>query len=83
METLKEFNDRIKDVVEAASKINDAYNKDIWEKAPVLVYQKFTEKFSEIMQDNPSKYPRDVPEAVRVSTAISVLRELYPELTKK
>lgn len=83
MEKLDQFIDAVKKVNEAAVELQEELVNSIFEKSPIIVHQKFCHELGEIMERNPTKIPRDIPEAVDVLTALDVLERLYPQVKKK
>lgn len=81
MDALTELNGAVKSVIDAAAKINDDCNKEVWEKAPIIVHQKFAAELVRLMKQHPDKTPMEVPEAAEIITAFDVLEKLYPQLT--
>jgi hypothetical protein len=82
MESINELNEAVKKVIETANKVVDETNAEIWDKAPLIVYQKFCAELVRIMKEQPDKTPKDVPEAMDVITAVSILEKCYPKLQK-
>ena len=82
MEQLKELNEAVKKVIEIANDINDGVNAEIWDKAPLIIHQRFCAKLVEVMKEQPNEIPINVPRAVEILTAVSILEECYPKLKK-
>lgn len=82
MKALTELSEALNKVIEAAKNIDDECNKAIWENAPRIIHQRFCSKLVYEAKANPDKTPSEIPEAIKVMTALDVLEELYPELKK-
>lgn len=82
MKSLLELNDAVKKVIEVANTINDDCNAEIWDKAPLIIHQRFCAKLVEVMKEHPNKIASEVPKVMEVMTAINILEELYPQLVK-
>jgi uncharacterized NAD(P)/FAD-binding protein YdhS len=82
MESIYELNEAVKKVIETANRVVDETNAEIWNKAPLIVHQKFCAELVRIMKEHPNKIPKDVPEAMEVITAVLILEKCYPRLQK-
>lgn len=80
MEKLNELNEAIKNVIEIANSINDDVTKEIFEKAPLVIHQRFCSELVEICKKNLNKIPSEIPEAVEILNAISVIKRCYPKI---
>lgn len=62
-------------------KINElAEAVEIRRQAPIIIHQRFCAELINIMRGEGNKTPREVPKAMEILTAISILEEIYPEL---
>lgn len=82
METIEKFNERVMELLELSSKVNDAIAHRIETEAPVIVYNKLCAQLVEVMRNNPAKTPEEVYGAANLLMAISILKDLYPQLTE-
>ncbi len=82
MEALNKLNEAVKNVIEAANDVNDETNAEIWNKAPLIIHQRFCSKLVEAMKESPHKLATEIPKAMELLAAIRILKELYPELSK-
>ncbi len=82
MEQLRQLNEAVKRVIEIASEINDGVDLEVFAKAPLVIHQKFCSELVRTMQEQPNKSPSEVPKAIEILTAISILEECYPKLIK-
>lgn len=80
IESLDNFNEAIKNVIESASNINAEVADLIRIKAPIIIHQRLCEELVSVARDNPQKTPIEIPEAIKILTAIDVLENFYPEL---
>jgi hypothetical protein len=80
MESINELKEAVNKVIEITDKVIDVANSEIWNKAPLIVHQRFCAELVRIMKDNPDKTPKDVPEAMQVIDAFSVLEKCYPNI---
>ena len=81
-ERLKELNDAVQKLVFAVDEVVANVTDEIFDKAPLLIHQRFCSELVKVMQkeENSGKVPLDTPEAVKIMNAIDVLEELYPRL---
>lgn len=63
--------------------IEEKMNSMTYDKAPLLIHQRFCHELVSIMKKQPNEVIKDVPEAMEVLTAIRVLEGIYPELKDK
>jgi hypothetical protein len=82
MEALNELNEAVKSVIEISRRINDETNAEVWEKAPLIIHQRFCHELVEVMKEKPKSLPKDIPEAMDILTAIRVIEKVYPKLSK-
>jgi hypothetical protein len=83
METLNQLNEAVKKIIEITNSIHDETNAEIWNKAPIIIHQRFCSKLVEVTREQSGKAVADVPKAVEILTAINILEELYPGLAKE
>lgn len=57
--------------------------EDIFEKASLIVHQRFCHELVEHAKRHPDKIPREVPSGLKILDAINLLEELYPNLKRK
>ncbi len=82
MKSINELNEAVNRVIETANNVVNETNAEIWNKAPLIVHQKFCAELVSIMKEHPSKKPNEITEAMEILTAISVLEKCYPNLRK-
>ena len=63
--------------------IDSVLNEELWNKAPIIIHQRFCRELVEVMKKYPTKVPKEVPEAMNVLVAIEILEKLYPQLNEK
>lgn len=80
MESLNKLNEAVKTIIDIANTINDDATSEIFNKAPVVVHQRFCSELVKIAKENPLKTPAEIPEAMKVLTAINILEDCYPQL---
>lgn len=80
MESINELNEAIDKVIQIANRLIGETNAEIFNKAPVIVHQRFCAELVRVMKENPNKAPMDVPEAVSILSSINVLEKCYPEI---
>lgn len=77
---MEEILEQIKNIID--QKISDEFNPILHEKGPLMIHQAFCMRLGNIVQKNPEKLPKDIPDAVKVLNAIEVLEDIYTELKK-
>ena len=82
MESLNKLNEAVKNIIDIANGINEETNSAIFTNAPMIVHQKFCAELVRVMKEQPTKTPKEVPEAMTIMTAIDVLEKCYPQLNK-
>ena len=80
MKLLEELDQAIQKVTEIAINIKDQTNSEIWNKAPLIIHQRFCAELVRLAKTQPNKALNTMPKALDVLTAIKLLEELYPEL---
>lgn len=81
MKSLNELNEAVKQVIEVTNKVINEINVHANSSAPLIVHQRLCAELRRIMKEQPTKIPKDVPEAMDVLIAISILEKCYPVLT--
>lgn len=80
MKQINELNEAVKKVIEVANSINENTNAEIWNKAPLIIHQRFCHELVNVAKDNPNKTADEVPKMLDILTAIRLLEEYYTEL---
>lgn len=85
MSALKKLQDATDAFLESVKVINEQISAEIWEQEPLITHQKFCRELVQICkkEENQNKTPAQIPEAMKILTAIEVLEELYPKLKNK
>ena len=80
MESLNKLNEAVKNIIDIANGINDETNKAIFDNAPTIIRQRFCRELVSLCKEHPGKTPSEIPKAMEVMTAISILEECYPQI---
>lgn len=83
MKALNELNESVNTVIEVSNRINEDVNAEVWDKAPLIIHQKFCAELVSIAKKNENKKMNTIPEFTDMFNAIEVLEKLYPKLSKK
>ena len=82
MEALNELNEAVKTVLEVSNRISEETNTEVWDKAPLIIHQRFCNELVKIMKKKTKSVPNDIPEAIDILVAIRELEKIYPKLSK-
>ena len=80
MESLNKLNEAVKNIIEIANGITDETNKAIFDNAPMVIHQRFCRELVSLCKEYPNKTPSEIPKAMELMTAISVIEECYPQI---
>jgi len=83
MESLNELIKTVKTVVEISNRIDAEIIEEIWDKAPLIIHQRFCHELTSIVKKHDKDDMTQVAEYMDILKAIEVLENLYPILSKK
>ena len=61
----------------------DETNAEVWDKAPLIIHQRFCHELVYIAKKHEKQKMDEVPEFMDMLKAIEILENLYPKLNKK
>lgn len=62
--------------------LKQEHNDELYEKAPIIVYQKINIRFRDLAVKNKNVFWRQIPEMVELMNAATLLERLYPEINE-
>jgi hypothetical protein len=83
MEALNQLNKAVNTVIEVSNRINEETNAEVWDKAPLIIHQRFCHELVSIAKKHEKQKMDEVPEFMDMLKAIEILEKLYPKLSKK
>lgn len=82
MEAINELNEAVKTVIEVSNRISKETNTEVWDKAPIIIHQRFCHELVSIAKKHEKEKLDEVPEFIDMLNAIEILEGLYPKLSK-
>ncbi len=82
MEALNELNEAVKNILEASNRINEETNAEIFDKAPIIIHQRFANELVSIAKKHEKQKMNEIPEFMDMLKAIEILEKLYPKLSE-
>lgn len=76
--------DYLKDIeARVEYEIESRINKEVYEKAPIIIHQAFCNEFAKLATANPKTIMNDLTGGKIILDAINLLEDLYPKLKTK
>jgi len=69
--------------MEALNELNKETSTEVWNKAPLIIHQRFCYELVSIAKKHEKQKMDEVHEFMDMLKAIEILEKLYPELSKK
>jgi formiminotetrahydrofolate cyclodeaminase len=82
MESLHKFNQAMNEAMRIANEIDQQSQHEMWEKAPVIIHQRFCQELVEVAKANVDINLSNIEDFNDIRTAIDILEKLYPQLKR-